>query len=149
MVKNIMQILDNEGKLLNIINSIEPIKWRKYQLRKIEIWDGEKFVPYQDRYTPYISFEFQSLNNDLINKITNLIDIYHGSMKWIIYPVKNKWVICPKLVFDLQNLGINDYQSLQNYIYETIPYFISEAFDDLQKLTDFLNKNIYQPNKQA
>lgn len=137
-----MEILDNVGNLLNIISSIEPIKWRKYQLRKIEIWDGEEFVPCQDRYTPYISFEFESFNNNLINKIANLINIYHGSMKWIIYPVKNKWVICPKLVFDLQSMGMDDYQSLQNYIYETIPYFISEAFNDLQKLTDFLNKNI-------
>lgn len=76
-------ILAQEGALLNVIEKLMPLAWRRFQHRFPEVWviDHAEIQDYST-YPPCISFRFKGEPNNIIDKLRTAVSEYEGELRW-------------------------------------------------------------------
>ncbi|KQZ29310.1 hypothetical protein [Duganella sp. Root1480D1] len=136
-----------EGQLLNLIEKLGSLAWRKYQQRFPEVWKDSKFQP-EDRsgYPPFISFRFENEDPELVAQLKKAVDNFDGAVVWIMGGHKRdplpgtNWIICPKRFWEISDSQLGLGVSAGKYLAEHDPSFGPIAYDDLLALTKYLNK---------
>jgi hypothetical protein len=140
-----MPIAAPEGALLNLIESLGSLAWRKYQQRYPQAWIDNKFETVDDSgRPPFISFRFEKEDGAVIARIENALESYEGSVDWVLgkhdrtpLPGTN-WIICPKRFWEIQPTALNAGMSAGEYMAEHEPDFGPVAYADLTVLTAYL-----------
>lgn len=147
---NSSEITDKEGALLNFIEKMGPLAWRKYQQRYPRVWVRDR-AEIEDRssFPPYISFRFQKEQAEVIEILRNLIFTYDGEMRWGLEPhfrenlSGTNWLIAPENVIAMRSALKNDSITVYEYFSKEYPLFGPVAYRDLDGLTihfeNFLN----------
>lgn len=141
-------IQDIEGNLLNIIERISPLEWRRYKKRyyKLKVGNQSDEKDFLNE-SPFIAFRFEKESKEVINKLKLLINNYNGKVKWELcehnrtpLPGTN-WVIRPLKISQVTTLANKAGLDPVEYLAKNEPEFGSIAFDDLNDLTNYIQKN--------
>lgn len=144
------QIPAEEGALLNLIEKLGGLAWRKYQQRFPNVWVKDSFQR-EDRsgYPPFISFRFKNEDAELIARLKLAIEGFNGALVWVMGEHKRdplagtNWVICPKRFWEVDNSILPPGVSAGRYMAEHEPTFGPAAYDDLVALTAYL-RNLFE-----
>lgn len=142
-------ITAEEGLLLNLIESLSRLEWRKYQQRYPEIWQENRFqrADYSE-HPPFISFRFQDEDVELIGRLKQTVESYKGIVEWVMIGHKRdglpgtNWMICPKRLREASNAALDSGVPAGQYMAEHEPEFGPVAYEDLLALTEYL-RNIF------
>lgn len=143
-------ITAQEGALLNLIDELGNLAWRKYQQRFPDVWINNRFQRDDcSGYPPFISFRFDIEDDELIAKLRRAVESYNGAIEWIVDEHKRQFVpgknfsICPKRLLEVKNSGmLPSGISTGQYMAVHEPAFGPIAYDDLLALTAYL-RNIF------
>ncbi|MBW8314509.1 MAG: hypothetical protein K0M67_07895 [Thiobacillus sp.] len=136
----------SEGTLLNLIESLGSLAWRKYQQRYSQAWIDNKFQTVDDsKRPPFISFRFEEEDEAVIAQIKNALENYKGSVDWVLgkhdrapLPGTN-WTICPKRFWEIQPIALDAGMSAGEYMAKHEPGFGPTAYADLVALTAYFS----------
>ncbi len=142
---NTTPITAPEGALLNLIESLGSLAWRKYQQRYPQTWVNNQFhTGDQSRFPPFISFRFEKEDGALVARIKSAVENYKGSIDWVLgehdrapLPGKNR-IICPRRFWDVKPIALDVGMSAGEYMAEHEPGFGPLAYADLTRLTAYL-----------
>ncbi len=138
-------------ELLNVIEQVATLEWRKFQARtvKIELKNGGAIQEDHTLLPPYTSFRFESEDNALISKLQSAIQSYKGVVEWRMTGHERhtmhgiNWVIRPAFVDEMQAAAdASGAPSVGQYIAEHYPAFGPAAFEDLLLLTDYVRQRL-------
>jgi hypothetical protein len=136
-----------EGALLNLIESLGGLAWRKYQQRYPQAWIDNKFQIVDDSSRPpFISFRFEKEDEALIAKIKGALENYKGSVEWVLGEHKRaplpgtNWVICPKRFWEIKSTALDSGMSVGEYMAKHDPNFGPMAYEDLDRLTVYFRE---------
>lgn len=139
----VARILDPEGDLLNLIEEIGPLEWRKYQQRNPEVWVRDHFErESRSEFPPFISFRFQCEDIKIIEKLKVVVDGYKGKVKWVVDEHKRdglvgiNWTIKPGRMLEVKALALKYGLASSQYMAKYEPGFGPIAYDDLVGLTE-------------
>lgn len=141
-------IPDVEGNLLNIIEKISPLEWRRYKKRyyKLKV-DKQSEEKDSLNESPFIAFRFEKESKEVIDKLKLLINNYRGKVEWEIYAHKREplpgtnWVIRPLRISQVTALAEKIGLDPVEYLAKKEPEFGQVAFDDLNDLTKYIQDN--------
>lgn len=134
-----------ERALLELIESLGSLSWRKYQQRYSQAWIDNKFQVVDDSTRPpFTSFRFEKEDEALIARIKSALASYKGNIDWVLGEHKRSplpgtnWIICPKRYWEIQVAELNSGMSVGEYLAKHDPGFGPLAFEDLVALTAYL-----------
>lgn len=147
-------IAAQEGKLLNLIEEMGGLAWRKYQQRFPDVWVNNRFQREDcSGYPPFISFRFESEDAELVGRIKLAVESFKGAVDWVmgehkrIYAPGTNRIICPKRFWEITNSPeLTPGMSAGQYMAEHEPSFGPVAYEDLLVLTAYL-RNVLQSDK--
>ncbi|HBO3288861.1 TPA: hypothetical protein L4S14_001095 [Pseudomonas aeruginosa] len=141
------RILDPEGELLNILECVSPLEWRRYQQRNPEVWINGHFERAErPEFPPYVSFRFKNENQVVIDRLKKALALYSGKIKWLLVEHKREflsgtnWVICPSRMVEVREEAIQVGVSAGQYLAKYEPEFGPAAYDDLIDLTENIRR---------
>lgn len=95
-------ILAQEGVLLNLIERLAPLAWRRFQRRFPEIWVVDHAeIHDHSSYPPCISFRFKDESNNVVENLKTAVHGYDGELQWTLQSRKREgmsgviWSIMP------------------------------------------------------
>lgn len=143
------KIPDREGNLLNIIEEVSPLEWRRYNQRYPQVRVNNQLETKDcSNVPPYVAFRFENESEEIINKLKLLIRNYSGFIKWELHEHKREnlpgtnWVIRPFRITEIASLAGDKGLLPEEYLSEYEPEFGSLAFDDLNNLTKYIANNL-------
>ncbi len=134
-----------EGALLNLIERLGRLAWRKYQQRYPLVWiDGEFVTVDYSGFPPFISFRFENEDAKLMTRLKMAVESYEGAVAWVLDEHKRialpgtNWIICPKRLREIQPAALKANKSAGEYMAEYESSFGPVAYEDLTILTAYL-----------
>lgn len=136
-----------EGRaLLDLIESLGKLAWAKFETKKptFAIKDGASWSEDRSAKPPYTSFRFHDEDTELINQLNEAVLSYAGAVAWVMVGHKRvglpgtNWTICPKRLFDVQDIALDSSMTAGQYMAKHEPEFGPIAYDDLSTLTAYL-----------
>lgn len=150
---NALQISAEEGQLLNLLDRLGELEWRKFQSRRVKVvTEGHQEEVDRSSWPPFISFRFKNEDQLLIDKLQNAVQVYKGYVTWIMVAHQRddlpgiNWMICPKAMWEVRELALQGGVSAGQYMAENQPDFGSSAYDDLKGLTQHMEKYFKNEN---
>lgn len=136
-----------DSALLELIESLGSLAWRKYKQRYPQAWIDNKFqIVDASGEPPFISFRFEKEDPELIAKIKSSLDSYSGNVEWVLashdrtpLPGTN-WLICPKRCWEITPTALDAGMSVDEYMAKHDPSFGPMAYADMEELTLYLSK---------
>jgi hypothetical protein len=146
-----MLIANPEGALLNLIESLGSLAWRKYQQRYPLVWIDNRFQKIDaSGEPPFTSFRFEKEDEALISWIKDALQNYKGSIDWVLGEHKRtplpgtNWIICPKRYWEILPTALEAGMSAGEYMAKYEPSFGPVAYEDLERLTAYLRSILGQ-----
>lgn len=143
----VWRIESEEGNLLNILEEISPLEWRRYQQRNPELWVNGNFERKDcSSRPPFIAFRFEREKNDISNKLKIAIESYTGTVSWVQDGRKRdglpgiNWIISPSRIQEIAKLAEDINLTPHQYLSKYEPNFGPIAYDDLVGLTEHIKK---------
>ena len=143
-----MNIENKEIKLLDVIDSFNELKNRRIQQSIEKRWAGNRFIFInKSDFPPFMIFKYKKENNQLSNKIMEIISKYNGTIKWVVKCEKNQlgnnvWMIYPSLISEVMKAYNKDYNFAKEYIATNEPSLSKNAYQDLDRLSQFLEAEL-------
>ncbi|WP_153066130.1 MULTISPECIES: hypothetical protein [Xanthomonas] len=144
-----MKIVEaREGRLLNIINWMIPLEWRRYQSREARVWNG-RFFEKQDMstYPPYVAFRFVKEESVVVQKLMDSVAGYRGAVEWVMkghlreaMPSTN-WIIAPSFFAAESAARLSD-MSIGDYVATNDAGSSLLAYKDIDLLTEYMANKI-------
>ncbi|MEO7886126.1 MAG: hypothetical protein ABI893_07820 [Polaromonas sp.] len=138
-----------EGALLNLIESLGSLAWRKHQQRYPQAWINNKFERVDESgFPPFISFPFEKEDAALIAALKEAVESFNGKVAWLLGEHKRtplpgtNWIICPKRFWEILPTALDAGMSAGEYMAKHEPGFGPVAYEDLMALTTYL-RNIF------
>ncbi len=136
------KILAPEGDLLNLLEEIGALAWRKYRVRYPELRVGGRIqVLDQSAHPPSIAFRFERESDSDMQALRQAVESYDGDVAWEMegrerdgLPGVN-WVIRPVRTTEVIELALSANLTPDQYIAKFDPGFGPIAYDDLVGLT--------------
>jgi|MedtruStandDraft_1076414.scaffolds.fasta_scaffold00649_5 hypothetical protein len=136
------QIGKKETVLLDFIESLGALEWRRYQSRIQDEWVNDHFEKVdRSKYPPYTSFRFKEENPEVVVLLEEAIKSYKGAVQWSMISQKKEYgsgvnrCILPKYIEELSKKMESGTHAINEYVSEYSPDFGPMAYDDLQSLT--------------
>lgn len=144
---NSAKIVVAEGDLLNALEEMSPLEWRRYQRRCAEVQVGKRFeLKDQSSNPPFFAFRFEAEREDVIEALRNAIDSYRGRTSWSISGRKRQglpgtnWLIQPSQVSEVEAAASDMGLTGDQYIAQYMSDFGPVAYDDLEGLAQHIRK---------
>jgi hypothetical protein len=130
-----------EGELLNILDEISPLVWRRYQQRHPEVKVGNA-LEREDRsgYPPYFAFRFKDESEEVVNKLRLLVEGYTGNVSWQLVEHKRdglpgrNWMIGPSRLWEVSENAARENMTPGCYLSKNEPWIGPVAYNDLDGL---------------
>jgi hypothetical protein len=142
---NMSTVTPPEGELLELIESLGSLAWRRYQQRYPLTWIDNKFqTADRSAFPPTTSFRFEKEDKAVISLIKNALENYKGNIEWVLGEHKRinlpgtNWVICPKRFWEILSTSLQTGISANEYMAKNEPSFGPMAYADLISLTAYL-----------
>lgn len=136
-----------EGQLLNLIDKLGELEWRKFQSRHVKVMIGDRQEEVdRSSWPPFISFRFKNEDRFLIDKIKSAVHGYKGDVAWILVAHQRdglpgvNWMICPEAMWEVRDFALQSGVSAGQYMSEHQPDFGLSAYEDLKGLTRYMQK---------
>ncbi len=137
------EISDKEGRLLNFIEKLGPLVWRKYQQRYPSVWmkDHAEIVD-RSSFPPYVAFRFRHESQEIVEILRGLIGSYTGKLRWCleshlrINMSSRNWLIVPEDVALAKQYLMDDSITVYEYFAKEFPLFGPLAYNELDNLTN-------------
>ncbi|MBD9515035.1 hypothetical protein NK553_04090 [Pseudomonas sp. ZM23] len=136
-----------EGDLLNVLEDISSLEWRRYQQRSPEVWLNGRFEKIErPEYPPYISFRFEHESQAVIARLKDSLLSYGGKIKWLLVEHKRdslpgtNWMVCPEKMVEVREEAAQAGISTGQYLAQYEPEFGPAAYDDLVGLTEHIRR---------
>lgn len=107
------RIADSDGELLNVLQELGPLAWRKYHARYPELLVRGRIQRFdQSKSPPSFAFRFEDEREDGIELLLRAVERYHGELHWTMYGRKRQglpgtnWVIYPIRVLDVIEVAL-------------------------------------------
>lgn len=91
-----------EGNLLNILEAISPLCWRRYRQRTPMVWNGVSFeAEDQSHLPPFVAFRFEQQDDGIVAQLKWVIEGYSGTVRWSLREHKrhplagSNWIVEP------------------------------------------------------
>jgi hypothetical protein len=136
-----------ESALLDLIESLGSLAWRKYKQRYPQAWIDNKFQTVDaSGEPPSVSFRFEKEDPELIASIKSSLEGYSGNVDWVLVshdraplPGTN-WLICPRRCWEVKHAALNAGMPVGEYMAKHDPSFGPMAYADMEMLTLYLSK---------
>lgn len=145
----VQRITDGEGELLNVLQDVSPLAWRRYQARRLRVWKEGRFVDEDGSiYPPFVCFRFIEEDVLLIGELRRVIESYVGTVKWAIkarqreYLPGTNWMVAPALLMEIRDAALAEGVSPSQYLAERDPVFGPGAHDDFLRLTHYIKHEL-------
>ncbi len=137
------EIFDKEGRLLNFIEKLGPLVWRRYQQRYPSVWMKDH-VEVVDRssFPPYVSFRFKHERPEIADILRGLVGSYNGKLRWCLEShlrtnlSGRNWLIVPEDVALVKQYFTDDSITVYEYFAKERPLFGPLAYSELDNLTN-------------
>lgn len=136
-----------ESKILDLIESMSGLAWRKYGKRYPQAWIENKLQTVDaSGEPPFISFRFEKEDPALIATIKNAVESYSGDIDWVLtshdrHPLPGiNWMICPRRCWEVTPTALGAGMSVGEYMAKHDPDFGPMAYADLTQLTLHFSK---------
>ncbi|WP_246892689.1 hypothetical protein [Achromobacter xylosoxidans] len=143
-------ILAQEGALLNLIERLVPLAWRRFQRRFPEIWVVDHAeIHDHSSYPPCISFRFKDESNNVVENLKTAVHGYDGELHWTLQSRKREgvsgviWSIMPAEVFLKKKSFGDDLFNINEYFSKKFPSFGPVAYRDLDGLTKHVERYFF------
>ncbi|MBP2851825.1 hypothetical protein [Dickeya oryzae] len=144
------QIGKKETVLLDFLESLGALEWRRYQSRIQNEWINDHFEKVdRSKYPPYTSFRYEKEDSRIIKLLEDAIKSYRGEVQWVMISQKKEYgsginrCILPKYVEDIKEKIGTDTRKVNEYIIDHSPSFGPNAHEDLLELTKHI-KSIFK-----
>jgi len=141
--------LDEGLELLDFINSISALEWRKFQKKHVQVWRGRKLETADcSSFPPFFSFRFRIEDEKLIQKLRLAVSSYEGLVPWILAEHKRiglpgtNFVICPKEYWEVKKRYGDESGSVGERMAKENPLFGVRARSDIGRLKEHLKKSL-------
>ncbi|MCS3808631.1 hypothetical protein [Xanthomonas sp. 4461] len=150
-----MKIIEaREGRLLNVIDWMSPLEWRRYQSREARVWNGDYFEKKDmSTYPPYVAFRFVKEDFIVVKSLMDLVAGYEGVVDWVmrghlreVMPNTN-WIIAPSFFFAAENFASSSDISMRDCISKNDAMLSLGAYKDIDLLTDYVAGRIGMTSK--
>ncbi len=139
------KISNPEGLLLNLMDELSSLAWRKYQSRYPEVWDGKEMrrADHSD-HPPFVCFRFEKEDPALIERLKLAVDGYNGGVKWGVYSHQRiglpgtNWMICPQFMEENNEVALGSGLSVSKYMAKFYPEFGPMAYDDMGRFYEYM-----------
>lgn len=146
-------ITSPEGELLNLIERLGDLAWRRYEQRYPMVQVGAGFERADhSAYPPVISFRFVRESSQAIARLKAAVESYVCGIEWTMtgrprigLPGIN-WVIWPKRVYELREVAANMGISPSTYFSQQEPGFGPIAHEDMTGLVEHVRKSLLFEN---
>lgn len=143
-------ILAREGALLNIIERLAPLAWRRFQHRFPKIWVVDHAeIHDHSSYPPCISFRFKDEMDNIAEELKSALLDYDGEVQWTLQFRKREglpgviWSILPTEVFLKRKALGDDLFNINEYFSREFPSFGPIAYRDLDSLTRHVERYFF------
>jgi hypothetical protein len=133
----------SEGQLLNLIEQLGELEWRRYQARYPLVWIKNRWERIDhSSYLPFVSFRFQHEDPKVIERLHKAIASYQGAVKWELHGHKRRhlqgmnWVIVSQLEWNARELSLPSGVRPGRFVAEHYPEFGPAAYEDFRKLEE-------------
>ncbi len=154
-------IKKEEAALLNLILTLGPVAWYRYQNRYSDKWVTDSgalsmntpsggdchFERDCSGRPPYISFRFEPEDERLIEKIREVVTNYRGDVKWIMaehkrisLPGTNRSILPEEAETLKAQILSTDTTNIWNYIASHKPELGPKAYNDLRGLAKYASQ---------
>jgi hypothetical protein len=142
--------LEEDGlALLDLIDGISELEWRKYQGRfQRKVIEGKLETVDCGTTPPFCSFRFITEDDAFVSSLIRLIESYEGIIQWGMFSkdrdeLKGRnWIICPKRYWEVIELALNAGKSAGEYLSEREPSVGINAHRDMPSLVKFLKTEL-------
>lgn len=144
------QIGKKETVLLDFLESLGSLEWRRYQSRIQDEWINDHFEKVdRSQYPPYTSFRYEKEEPRIISLLEDAIKSYKGKVEWVMISQRKEYgsginrCILPKYVVDIMGKIGTDTRKVNEYIIHHVPDFGFNAHEDLLEFTKHI-KSVFK-----
>ncbi|QTD35849.1 hypothetical protein [Pseudomonas fluorescens] len=137
---DVSRIQSPEGELLNILQDLSALAWRRYSSRIAQTWNGREFVDAPGGL-PWVAFRFEQEDDALMKRLEAAVSSYEGLERWMLnthvrdsLPGTN-WIVC------LEHSGLHNRQAananlpLWQYLEQKNADYLDMLYEDFNRLT--------------
>lgn len=136
-----------EGDLLNVIEDLSPLVWRRYRSRVQRVLVDNRFIDIdRSDVPPFVAFRFASDDNEVIDRLSYVVDSYVGKLKWAMEGRQRRslpginWIICTSRMSEVLSMALDQEMSPGDYLAKTEPALGPVAYEDMVDLTRHVRK---------
>ncbi|MBV4476981.1 hypothetical protein [Pseudomonas botevensis] len=129
-----------EGELLNILEDLGALAWRRYSRRIAHTWNGRELIETPGGQ-PRVAFRFEKEDDATMKRLEAAVSSYEGFERWLLIahvreplPGTN-WMICLERSGLHNRLAANANLPVWQYLERTNPGYLDLIFEDFNGLT--------------
>lgn len=144
--------MNNDGKeveLLDFLDSLSCLEWRKFQKKYAQVWRGGNLETVDcSTFPPFFSFRFREENKNLIEQLRLAVSNYEGQVSWVLAEHKRvglpgtNFIICPREYWEIKEKWQGRGGSIGERMAKENPHFGLRARSDITKLKDHLKNSL-------
>jgi len=137
---DVLRIQRPEGELLNVLEDLGALAWRRYGSRIAQTWNGREFVDVPGGL-PWVAFRFAQEDDATMKRLDAAVSSYEGHERWLLIahirdslPGTN-WEICLERTGLLKRQAANVNLPVWQYLERVDPGYLDLAYEDFNGLT--------------
>ncbi|WP_285432055.1 hypothetical protein [Pseudomonas sp. fls2-241-R2A-110] len=129
-----------EGELLNILEELGALAWRRYSPRIAQTWNGRKCVDTPGDL-PWVGFRFAQEDDATMKRFEAAVSSYEGLERWLLIShvreslIGTNWMICLERSGLINRQASNANLPVWQYLERVDPGYLDLAYEDFNGLT--------------
>lgn len=129
-----------EGELLNVLDDLGALAWRRYGSRKAQTWNGCEFVEVPGGL-PWVAFRFAKEDEATMKRLEAAVSSYGGPERWLLIAhiraplTGTNWMVCLERSGLFKRQAANANLPVWQYLERVDPGYLRLAFEDFNGLT--------------
>lgn len=129
-----------EGELLNVLDDLGALAWRRYGSRKAQTWNGCEFVEVPIGL-PWVAFRFAQEDEATMKRLEAAVSSYEGPERWLLIAhiraplTGTNWMVCLERSGLFKRQAANANLPVWQYLERVDPGYLRLAFEDFNGLT--------------
>ncbi|WP_422775932.1 hypothetical protein ACOXXE_16460 [Pseudomonas mediterranea] len=135
-----LRIQHPEGELLNVLEELGALAWRRYGRRRVQTWNGREFVDVPGGL-PWVAFRFEQEDDATMKRLEVAVSSYGSPEHWLLIahvrdslPGTN-WVVCLERAGLLELQAANANLPVWQYLERVDPGYLDFIYEDFTGLT--------------
>ncbi|MDD0967787.1 MULTISPECIES: hypothetical protein [Pseudomonas] len=137
---DISRIQHPEGELLNILQDLGALDWRRFGPRIAQTWNGREFEDAPGGL-PWVAFRFAHEEDAVMKRLEAAVSSYEGLERWLLIahvreslPGTN-WVVCLERSSLHNRQAANANLPVWQFLEQRNPGYVDLVYEDFNRLT--------------